>query len=141
VLAGFTLLAGGSLGQSNGVRAIHPRLADPIGFVPPDRLLAAAKAVVSNRDFGNRENRRLARLKYVIEAWGEVFRRELEARLESRLRPHDRWSGIALKITWGGIRNATAAGLRRARDQRARQGFRAAADSLRTARDNRTAAA
>jgi sulfite reductase (ferredoxin) len=82
-LAGFTLLAGGSLGQSNGVRASHPRLADPVAFVPPEALLAAAKAAVSiHRDFGNRENRRLARLKYVLEAWGvERFRRELECRL------------------------------------------------------------
>jgi sulfite reductase (ferredoxin) len=82
-LAGFTMLAGGSLGQSNGVRASHPRLADPIAFVTPDRLLDIAKAVVSiHRDFGNRENRRLARLKYVLESWGvERFQRELEGRM------------------------------------------------------------
>ena len=82
-VAGFTLLAGGSLGQSNGVSASHPRLADPIGFLRPDRLLAAAKAVVAiHRDFGNRNNRRLARLKYIIEAWGvDRFRRELESRM------------------------------------------------------------
>jgi sulfite reductase (ferredoxin) len=89
VLAGFTVLAGGSLGQSNGVSASHPRLADPIGFVPTDRLLTTAKAVVSiHRDFGNRDNRRLARLKYVIEAWGvERFRKELECRLGEALEP------------------------------------------------------
>src|SRR5262249_25459055 len=88
-LAGFTVLAGGSLGQSNGVSATHPRLADAIGFVRPDRLLATAKAIVSiHRDFGNRENRRLARLKYVIEAWGvERFRQELECRLGEALEP------------------------------------------------------
>ena len=86
---GFTLLAGGSLGQSNGVSASHARLADPIGFLRPDRLLAAAKAVVSiHRDFGNRSNRRLARLKYVIEAWGvERFRQELESRMGEPLAP------------------------------------------------------
>jgi len=86
-LAGFTVLAGGSLGQSNGVSASHPRLADPIGFVRPDRLLAIAKGVVSiHRDFGNRDNRRFARLKYVIEAWGvERFRQELECRLGQAL--------------------------------------------------------
>lgn len=89
VLAGFTMLAGGSLGQSNGVSATHPRLADAIGFVPPERLLATAKAVVSiHRDFGNRENRRLARLKYIIEAWGvERFRQELERRLGEAVEP------------------------------------------------------
>jgi sulfite reductase (ferredoxin) len=88
-LAGFTMLAGGGLGQSNGVRASHPRLADPIAFVRPEQVLPAAKAAVSiHRDFGNRENRRLARLKYVIEAWGvEEFRRELEQRLGVELEP------------------------------------------------------
>jgi sulfite reductase (ferredoxin) len=88
-LAGFTMLAGGGLGQSNGVRTSHPRLADPIGFVEPDRLLAAAKAAVSiHRDFGNRENRRMARLKYVIESWGvDRFRNELESRLGRTLAP------------------------------------------------------
>jgi sulfite reductase (ferredoxin) len=87
--AGFTILAGGSLGQSNGVSATHPRLADAIGFVRPDRLLTTAKAVVSiHRDFGNRENRRLARLKYIIEAWGvERFRQEVERRLGEALEP------------------------------------------------------
>jgi sulfite reductase (ferredoxin) len=88
-LAGFTLLAGGGLGQSNGVRTTHPRLADPIGFVRPNQLVAAAKAVVGiHRDFGNRENRKLARLKYVIEKMGvEQFRSELESRLGEALAP------------------------------------------------------
>ncbi|HEY1336721.1 MAG TPA: NADPH-dependent assimilatory sulfite reductase hemoprotein subunit [Bryobacteraceae bacterium] len=88
-LAGFTMLAGGSLGQSNGVRASHPWLADPIGFVRPERLLEAARAAVSiHRDFGDRENRRLARLKYVIEKMGvEWFRLELERRLGESLAP------------------------------------------------------
>jgi sulfite reductase (ferredoxin) len=89
VVSGFTLLAGGGLGQSNGVSASHPRLADPICFVRPDALLAAAKAVVAiHRDFGNRSNRKLARLKYVIEAWGvERFRQELESILGEPLNP------------------------------------------------------
>lgn len=82
-LQGFTILAGGGLGQSNGVKASHPRLADPIAFVSPTKLLDAAKAAVAiHRDFGNRENRKLARLKYVLDAWGvEKFRREFAARL------------------------------------------------------------
>jgi sulfite reductase (ferredoxin) len=88
-LAGFTLLAGGGLGQSNGVRATHPRLADSIGFVRPERLVAAAKAVVGiHRDLGNRQNRKLARLKYVIEKIGVAqFRCELERRLGEALAP------------------------------------------------------
>jgi sulfite reductase (ferredoxin) len=88
-LAGFTILAGGGMGQSAGVKASHPRLADPICFVGPDRdfLLEVAKAIVTiHRDFGNRTNRKLARLKYVLDAWGVArFKQELEARVGREL--------------------------------------------------------
>jgi len=84
-LKGFTVLAGGGMGQSAGVKASHPRLADPICSVGPDRdeLLEVASAIVSiHRDFGNRTNRKLARLKYVLDEWGvEKFKAELEARV------------------------------------------------------------
>jgi sulfite reductase (ferredoxin) len=90
-LAGFTILAGGGMGQSAGVKASHPRLSDPICFIGPSReeLLEIAKAIVTiHRDFGNRTNRKLARLKYVLDAWGvEKFKRELEARVGRELAP------------------------------------------------------
>lgn len=82
-VAGFTFLAGGGMGQTNGDRNTHPRLADPVGFVRPDQVLDVARAVVSiHRDFGDRSNRRHARLKYVIEDRGlDWFREELTRRL------------------------------------------------------------
>ncbi|MCX7603302.1 MAG: NADPH-dependent assimilatory sulfite reductase hemoprotein subunit [Bryobacteraceae bacterium] len=82
-VAGFTFLAGGGMGQTNGDRNTHPRLADPVGFIPPERVLDVARAVVSiHRDFGDRANRRHARLKYVIEERGLAwFREELARRL------------------------------------------------------------
>lgn len=82
-VTGFTVLAGGGMGQSNGVKLSHPRMADEICYVPADELLDAAKAVVGiHRDFGNRENRKLARLKYVLDAKGvEWFREEMARRL------------------------------------------------------------
>jgi sulfite reductase (ferredoxin) len=81
-LAGFTVLAGGGMGQSNGIEGSFPRLADVVGFVRPEDLLELAKAVVGvHRDFGNRSNRKLARLKYVLEARGvDWFRAEVERR-------------------------------------------------------------
>lgn len=90
-LAGFTILAGGGMGQSAGVKATHPRLADPICSVGADwgELLEVVKAIVTiHRDFGNRSNRKLARLKYVLDAWGvEKFKQELEARLGREAAP------------------------------------------------------
>jgi len=90
-LSGYTILAGGGMGQSAGVKASHPRLSDPICSIGPsqEELLEVAKAIVTiHRDFGNRTNRKLARLKYVLDAWGvEKFKKELEARVGRELAP------------------------------------------------------
>jgi sulfite reductase (ferredoxin) len=88
-LQGFTILAGGGLGTSPGVKATHPRLADPICTVAPDQLGDVVEAMITiHRDFGSRANRKLARLKYVIEAWGlDRFKAELARRLGRPLEP------------------------------------------------------
>jgi sulfite reductase (ferredoxin) len=82
-LEGFTVLAGGGMGQTNGMETTYPRLGSVIGFIAPDRVLEVAKAAITiHRDFGDRENRKHARLKYVIEERGvDWFRDELESRL------------------------------------------------------------
>lgn len=90
-LAGYTILAGGGMGQSAGVKASHPRLASPICEIGPDTegLINICKAIVTiHRDFGNRTNRKLARLKYVLDEWGVArFKQELEARVGRELPP------------------------------------------------------
>jgi sulfite reductase (NADPH) hemoprotein beta-component len=82
-LAGFNVTVGGGLGASHGEPATYPRLADVIGFARPEQLLAVAEAVVTTqRDFGDRSNRKHARLKYTIDDrgldWfvGEITRRQ-----------------------------------------------------------------
>jgi sulfite reductase (ferredoxin) len=89
LLAGFTILAGGGMGQSTGIKASHPRLADPICDIPADKdiLLEVVSAIVGiHRDYGNRNNRKLARLKYVMDDWGVAkFQDELNTRLGRRL--------------------------------------------------------
>lgn len=103
-IAAFTILAGGGLGQSPGVKASHPRLADPIGVVEPPLLEKAVEAVVTiHRDYGNRENRKLARLKYVVEAMGaDGFRAEVESRMGARLAPAEPlcWQDGADHLGW-----------------------------------------
>lgn len=90
-LRGFTILAGGGMGQSAGIKASHPRLGDPICDIPADAdlLLQVASAIVSiHRDYGNRTNRKLARLKYVLDDWGVAkFQAELSARVGRSLDP------------------------------------------------------
>ena len=82
-LAGYNLTAGGGMGLSHGNAATFARLADVIGFVAPDRVIETARAVVTiHRDFGDRANRKHARLKYVLAERGVAwFREELERRL------------------------------------------------------------
>jgi len=82
-LKGFNLAVGGGLGATHGDPTTYPRIADVVGFLTVDQLLAAAEAVVTTqRDFGNRAVRKHARLKYTIDARGldwfvaEVTRRQ-----------------------------------------------------------------
>jgi len=86
-LAGYNLLAGGGMGMSHGNTQTFPRLADVIGFLSPPDLEAVAKAVLTiHRDFGDRTNRKHARLKYVLEDRGvDWFRIEVEQRAGVKL--------------------------------------------------------
>jgi sulfite reductase (NADPH) hemoprotein beta-component len=88
-LVGYNLVAGGGMGMSHGNANTFPRLADVIGFLTPEHLEAVAKAVVTiHRDFGDRTNRKHARLKYVLEERGvDWFRLEVEQRAGCKLGP------------------------------------------------------
>jgi sulfite reductase (ferredoxin) len=76
-LAGYDFLLGGGHGMTHNMPKTYPRLATPVAFVMPDDLLDAAAAVVKlHRDWGDRGNRRHARLKYVIAEHSEAWARE-----------------------------------------------------------------
>ena len=89
VLLGYNLLAGGGMGATHGDARTYPRLADVLGFITPDKVVAAATAVLTaQRDLGNRSDRKLSRLKYTIDRLGlDAFKREVEARLGAALEP------------------------------------------------------
>ena len=73
-LVGYNLSVGGGMGRSHGNEATYPRLADVIGFFPPDKVVNVAKAVLTiHRDFGDRTDRKRARLKYVVAERGVKF--------------------------------------------------------------------
>lgn len=86
-LLGYNLAAGGGLGMSHGNAQTFPRVADIIGFLTPDQVIEVGKGVLTiHRDFGDRTNRKHARLKYVLEEKGPIwFREELERRLGFKL--------------------------------------------------------
>lgn len=86
-LAGFNVSVGGGLGVSHDDPDTHPRLADVIGFCKPEAVVEVAEAVVTiQRDYGNRANRKRARLKYTIEDNGlDWFVSEMKWRLRHPL--------------------------------------------------------
>jgi sulfite reductase (NADPH) hemoprotein beta-component len=82
-LFGYNLTVGGGMGRSHANEETFPRLADPIGFLPPEKVVEVTKAVLTiHRDFGDRGNRKHARLKYILADRGaQWFRQELERRV------------------------------------------------------------
>jgi sulfite reductase (NADPH) hemoprotein beta-component len=88
-LVGYNVVVGGGMGRSHGNEATYPRLADVMGFITPDKLIDVAKAVLTiHRDFGDRVDRKHARLKYVVAERGvEWTRAEIEQRANLKLAP------------------------------------------------------
>jgi len=86
-IVGYNVMVGGGMGMTHGNKATHPRLAELMGSCKPEEVLAVAEAVVKvQRDFGDRENRAHARLKYTIEDRGlDWFRGEVEGHLGHKL--------------------------------------------------------
>lgn len=86
-LLGFNITVGGGLGMSHNQVETFPRIADVLGFCRVDQVVdVAEKILTTQRDFGDRTDRKHARLKYTIEDRGIVwFRAEVERRLGYQL--------------------------------------------------------
>jgi sulfite reductase (ferredoxin) len=131
-LHGFNVLVGGGLGMTHNKPRTFPRLADPLAFVTPEHVVPVVEHIVGiQRDYGDRTDRRHARLKYLIHEWGlGRFRDELERRLDSRLQPvvpvppwhldlhlgwheqgHDRWY-LGLSVENGRIQDVDGSRLK-----------------------------
>lgn len=90
-LLGFNIAAGGGLGTTHGNPNTYARLATVLGFVENDEakiLKAVYETITVQRDFGNRSDRKLSRLKYTIDKLGvEKYREEVEKRCGFTLQP------------------------------------------------------
>ena len=77
---GFNIYVGGGMGQSHTDEDTFPKLAELMGYAPVDKIVdVAEKIIMVQRDFGNRENRSRARLKYLIHERGIAwFRGKVE---------------------------------------------------------------
>jgi sulfite reductase (NADPH) hemoprotein beta-component len=82
-VTGWNVTIGGGMGMTHGEPDTFPRTADVLGFCRPDQAIDVAEKILTvQRDWGNRENRKRARLKYTIEDRGlDAFRAEVERRL------------------------------------------------------------
>ena len=83
-LAGFNIAIGGGLSTTHGNAATYARLGTVIGFTDTEEktLKAVYEILTVQRDFGNRSDRKLARLKYTVDTMGvEKFKEELESRI------------------------------------------------------------
>ncbi len=70
-LVGYNVLVGGGLGTTPSAQKTFPFLSQPLCYVDRDDVLKIGEAVLKVfRDFGNRSDRKRARLKYIIHDWG-----------------------------------------------------------------------
>lgn len=79
-VVGYNVLVGGGLGVTPSAKKTFPAVAKRLAFCTPEQALDVVTAIVKvQRDFGNREDRKIARLKYVIANWGlEAFKAKVE---------------------------------------------------------------
>ena len=79
-LIGFNVLVGGGMGRTPSAAKTFPALGQLLGFIPYDQVLPVAEAIVKvQRDFGNRSDRKVARMKYLVNEWGiEKFKTKVE---------------------------------------------------------------
>ena len=82
-LVGFTIAIGGGMGSTHGKAETHPLLAKPLADISVEEVLPVVETIVTvQRDYGDRQNRKHARMKYVIEDRGiDWFRTQVEQRL------------------------------------------------------------
>ena len=86
-IVGYNVLVGGGQGVTPSAKKTFPALGRRMAFVAPENALDLVTAVVQvQRDFGNRSDRKVARLKYLIHNWGlERFQGKVEEFYGSQL--------------------------------------------------------
>lgn len=103
-LSGFTVLVGGGMGMTHGKNETYPRAAEPLCYVTVDEVGEVVETIVKiQRDYGDRQNRKHARMKYVVEERGIAwFRAELEQRLGRGVEDPRQldWHGVEDHLGW-----------------------------------------
>ncbi len=79
-IVGYNVIVGGGMGRTPSAEKTFPAVGQKMTFVTPDQVISVAEAIVKvQRDYGNREDRKRARMKYLIFDWGmERFKAKVE---------------------------------------------------------------
>ncbi|RLJ32629.1 sulfite reductase (NADPH) hemoprotein beta-component [Chryseobacterium sp. 7] len=107
-IVGYNIAAGGGLGATHGNEATYARLASILGFVDTEEkvLKAVYEIITVQRDFGNRSDRKLSRLKYTIDKLGiDQYRAEVEKRTGFSFEPAREFKFEQRKDRYGWIQN------------------------------------
>jgi sulfite reductase (NADPH) hemoprotein beta-component len=82
-IVGWNVTVGGGMGMTHGEPETFPRIGDVMGYCPHEKVMEVAEAVLTiQRDWGDRSNRKHARLKYTVEDYGlDKYRAEVEKRI------------------------------------------------------------
>jgi sulfite reductase (ferredoxin) len=79
-ISGYNVLVGGGMGVTPSAEKTFPAVAKRMAYIKPEQVIDVATAIVKvQRDFGNRADRKVARLKYLIHNWGlPAFKAKVE---------------------------------------------------------------
>jgi sulfite reductase (NADPH) hemoprotein beta-component len=107
-LLGFNVYAGGGMGMTFGAPETYPRLASALGFTTAENALQVAEEILKiQRDNGNRENRKLSRLKYTVDRMGlDGFKAELHKRLGWELQPEKPYTFKQMGDRYGWVKGS-----------------------------------
>lgn len=88
-IVGYNVLTGGGFGKTPSAEKTFAAVAQPLCFVSPTQVIDVATAIVKvQRDFGNRSDRKIARMKYLIHNWGlDRFKTKVEEYYGAELAP------------------------------------------------------
>ena len=89
-LEGFNVLVGGGMGRTHNKEETFARTSDELGYVAKEDIYDLVKAIVATqRDYGDRTQRRHARMKYLLHDWGvEKFKAKVESYFGKKIAPY-----------------------------------------------------
>jgi len=88
-IVGYNIVVGGGFGVTPSAAKTFPAVAKRLTYATKDQVVAVCQAILEvQRDFGNRSDRKQARMKYLIAEWGlEKFKAKVEEYFGAPLPP------------------------------------------------------